>query len=109
MEGFSEGFNWETIIKNRTTEQEQLFISEKQRIQAKVLHDSDDSKTDHATFTISPKLSKENTITLLKELCKRFPQRVFAEDSEGKRWVMHPNNIICGQSYGILFVHICKF
>lgn len=103
MEGFSETFNWEFISKSRTTEQQELFISEKKRIQAKVLHDSKDPRNERATFNISPKLSEENTKALFKDLCERFPERVFAEDSDGKRWFIRPDNIIWGKNYGIFF------
>jgi len=98
--GFSPDFNWQTLKQTRVTEQDALFVSELRRIERKVTQDAKDSRMDDSIFTFSAKLSNENTIKLFKELCSRFPGRVWAADSDG-RWTIDPNKIIWGSTYGI--------
>ena len=89
---FSPQFNWETLEKVRKTEQEVLYESEVQNIESLVMDHVKDWRSEHAKWKFHAKLSIENTLKILTELCTRFPGRVWAYDSK-TNWIVEPNHI----------------
>jgi hypothetical protein len=97
---FSPQFNWETLEKVRKTEQQILYDSEVQKIEAIVMNHAKDSRSEYANWKFDAKLSTENTLKILTELCARFPGRVWAYDSKTK-WIVEPNRIRWGEGFQI--------
>lgn len=95
---FSPDFNWDTLKKHRVDNQAAILKSECQRIENLLKEEIKHPKVKDICFTLSKQLNLTSTTTILKELCTRFPGRVWGEDSEG-RWQIKLDNIQHSNSY----------